>query len=55
VPPSSWGPYTTTEAPGGIGRWSALLWLVLGGGGIFAAAGAAVVLVNWQAIFSKGD
>ena len=55
VPPSSWGPYSTMEEPGGIGSWSSLLWLVLSGGGLFALAGVAVVLVNWQAIFSKGD
>jgi thiosulfate/3-mercaptopyruvate sulfurtransferase len=55
VPPSAWGPYTTPDERSAVEAWSWLVWLALTGGGLFAVAGVAVVLVNWQAIFSKGE
>jgi hypothetical protein len=55
VPPSSWGPYTTAETPGGIGAWSWLIWLVVVAGVAVVAVGALLLLVNWKVIFSRGE
>jgi hypothetical protein len=55
VPPSSWGPYTTTGQTGGITAWSWLVWLVVAAGVVAVAAGAIFLLVNRQAIFAKGE
>jgi nitrate/TMAO reductase-like tetraheme cytochrome c subunit len=54
VPPSSWGPYTTTRQAGGVGAWSWVLWLVLAVGAIVVVFGAAFLLINRQVIFSRG-
>jgi hypothetical protein len=55
VPPSSWGPYTTTGQTGGIGNWSWLLWLGVALGAAVVVIGAVVLVVNRQVIFSRGE
>jgi hypothetical protein len=55
VPPSSWGPYTTTAKAGGLGAWSWLVWLVVVAGVFVVVVGVVIVLVNREAIFSKGE
>jgi hypothetical protein len=55
VPPSSWGPYTTTGQAGGVGAWSWLLWLGLALGAAVVVLGVAFLLINRQAIFSRGE
>jgi nitrate/TMAO reductase-like tetraheme cytochrome c subunit len=55
VPPSSWGPYTTTGQAAGIGAWSWLVWLGLALGAAVVVFGAAFLLINRQVIFSRGE
>jgi hypothetical protein len=55
VPPSSWGPYTTTEQPGGTGTWGWLLWLALVLVVAVVLLAGIFVLVNREVIFSRGE
>ena len=55
VPPSSWGPYTTTGTTGGIGAWSWLLWLGVAAGVIAVGFAVLLLLVNWKVIVSRGE
>lgn len=55
TPPSSWGPYTTVAKAAGLATWGWLLWLVLSAAVLVVLVAIVFILVNRQAIVSKGE
>jgi hypothetical protein len=55
VPPSSWGPYALAGKTTGIRSWSWIVWLILAAAVLVIVAGAIVVIVNRETIFSRGE
>lgn len=55
VPPSSWGPYTTTGEAGGIWSWSWIMWLILALVAVVVVVGGLFLVVNREAILSRGE